>query len=97
MVILFVVTPFFRRRKRGPRYARDDMPMAPLFEVFLFWMLLAMGGLLGAVALGALYATLMLGLTLERLELIAVVLMAVASIACFTVAMRMWFRLNRGR
>ncbi len=82
----FVVGDFFRRRRRGPRYERDEMPEWPLVQVILMWLLLGIGGLSAAFAI----ATLILDLGVA----IAIACAAVA-VACFWAAMKMWWVMTR--
>lgn len=49
-MILFVVGPFFDRRPRRRGYARDSMPLEPLVEVMMFWVLFVTGCLFAALA-----------------------------------------------
>ena len=82
----FIIGDFFRRRRRGPRYERDEMPEGPLLQVILMWLLLAAGGLLGAFAIAAFF-----------LDLGASVAISCAVLAplCFWQAMRLWWKLTR--
>lgn len=82
----FIIGDFFRRRRRGPRYERDEMPEGPLLQVIWMWLLLAAGGLLGAFAIAAFF-----------LDLGAIVAIPCALLAplCFWQAMRLWWRLTR--
>ena len=82
----FFAGDFFRRRRRGPRYERDEMPEGPLLQVVLMWFLLALGGLAGAFALSAFFLD--LGAS-------AAVACAVVAVLCFWRAMAMWWRLTR--
>ncbi|HEY4641338.1 MAG TPA: hypothetical protein VII75_08340 [Thermoanaerobaculia bacterium] len=82
----FVIGDFFRRRRRGPRYERDEMPEGPLLQVAFMWLLLAAGGLLGAFAIASFFLELGWSVAIPC---------ALLSPLCFWQAMRLWWRLTR--
>jgi len=82
----FIIGDFFRRRRRGPRYERDEMPEEPLVQVALMWILLAAGGLSGALAIASFF----LDLGVE----VAIVCAIIAPL-CMWRAMLLWWRLTR--
>jgi hypothetical protein len=94
-MLLFVIGAYFRRRRRGLRYSRDELPMAPLIRVLAFCGLLGMGGLLGIVALCAAYVRFVLGLPLDSLSFGVGATAAVFSPVCVFLAMRLWFGMRR--
>lgn len=95
-MFLFVIGDFRFRRRRGPRYARDELPMAPLIQVLAFCGLLGMGGLLGVVALCAAYVRFGMGLALDGPSLAVAGTAAIFSPLCVVAAMRVWFGMRRG-
>jgi len=82
----FIIGDFFRRRRGGPRYERDEMPEGPLVQVLFMWLLLAAGGLSGAFAVAAFF--------LDIGALVSVVCAIIAPL-CLWQAMRLWWRLTR--
>jgi len=82
----FVIGDFFRRRRRGPRYERDEMPEGPLLQVIFMWLLLAAGGLLGAFAVTAFFLDLGVGVA---------IVCAILAPLCLWRAMVLWWRLTR--
>lgn len=82
-MILFVVGPFFRRRR--PRRAQDEMPMQPLIEVLLFWAFFGIGALCGSMAIALFVA----GLALPGVAGGAV------SLGCLAASVAMWRRLRQ--
>ena len=86
---LFVIGNF-RRFRRRPQRAGDEIPTAPLVEALLFWTLFGIGALSGAVAIAGAYVS--EGDTATRVT----TLVAAASCAgCFAGAWAMWRRLLR--
>jgi len=81
-MILFVVGPFFRRRR--PRRAQDEMPMQPLVEVLLFWTFFGIGALCGSMAIALFVA----GLTWAGAAGAAI------SLGCLGGAVAMWKKLR---
>jgi len=82
----FVIGDFFRRRRRGPRYERDEMPEWPLVHVILMWLLLGMGGLAAAFAIAAMVLDLGVAIAIGC---------AIVAITCFWGAMTMWWKITR--
>ena len=82
----FIIGDFFRRRRRGPRYERNEMPNEPLLQVIFLWLLLAAGGLLGAFAVAAFF--------LDFGARVAIPCAVLAPL-CLWQAMRLWWRLTR--
>ena len=93
-MILFVVTEFFRRRRR-PRRARDEMPVRPLLDVFALCGFLAMGGLMASISSTSLAAYFAGAIVFDRLELVALVILGAIAIELLRRAVLLWFRLNR--
>lgn len=71
------------------------MPLRPLLEVVVFWMLLAMGGLFVAMDGMQLYGTFSLGAPLDTPRIVLVAVMGVLAPVCFWGALVFWFRLKR--
>lgn len=95
-MLLFFAGPFFeRRRRRG--HARDEMPLRPLLNVLMFWLLFTTGGLFAALAGAACFAALALHLPLDRLTLVSAVAMAVCSPLCLWFSVRYLWKLTRTR
>ena len=82
----FIIGDFFRRRRRAPRYERDEMPAQPLVQVAIMWMLLAAGGLFGALAVSSFFLD-------SGVE--AAIVCAILSPLCLWRAMVLWWRLTR--
>ena len=93
-MFLFVVTEFFRRRRR-PRRARDEMPVRPLLDVLALCALLAIGGLMASISSTALAAYFAGAIALDRRALAGLVLFGVFAIELLRRAVLLWFRLNR--
>jgi uncharacterized membrane protein YfbV (UPF0208 family) len=91
---LFVVTEFFRRRRR-PRRARDEMPVRPLLDVLALIAFLAMGGLMASISSTALAAYFAGAIALDRLTLAGLVVLGIIAIELLRRAVLLWFRLNR--
>ncbi len=94
LVILFTVTPSFRRRFR-PRRSDDSMPVRPLLDVMLYWLCTAFGGLFGSIGAVAFLANAIEGVRFERDELWVIATMTAIAPALFVVAIRSWRKLNR--
>ena len=77
---------FFRRRRRGPRYERDEMPEEPLVQVAIMWILLAAGGLFGALAISSFFLD---------LGVAVAIICAILAPLCLWRAMLFWWRLTR--
>jgi hypothetical protein len=82
----FIIGDFFRRRRRGPRYERDEMPEEPLVQVAIMWILLAAGGLFGALSISSFF----LDLGIE-----VAIACAILAPLCMWRAMLLWWRLTR--
>lgn len=82
----FIIGDFFRRRRRGPRYERDEMPEEPLVQVAIMWILLAAGGLFGALAIFSFF----LDLGIE-----VAIVCAILAPLCLWRAMLLWWKLTR--
>lgn len=93
-MILFIVTPLFRRRFR-PRRPDDAMPVRPLVDVMLYWFCTAFGGLFGSIGAVALIANAIEGVRFDRDELLVIGTMTAIAPALFVVAIRSWRKLNR--
>lgn len=71
------------------------MPLRPLLEVVVFWMLLAMGGLFVAMDGMQLYAAFELGSRLDTPTIVEIAVMGVLAPMCLWGALVFWFRLKR--
>ncbi len=95
-MMLFVIGGFFRRR-RGPRYSRDEMPIDPLIEVLLFWFLFGLGALFGSAALASAFAMTQFGLDRDAQSIaMALIFVALAGV-CFWRSVVIWRRMNRAQ
>jgi hypothetical protein len=94
-MLLLIVGDFFQRRPRGPRYAQDELPVGPLIDVFSLWILLTVGGFLGAAAFGTAYLMTVADLPLGLAGVMAASAMALLSPVCFWRALLVWYRLTR--
>jgi hypothetical protein len=91
---LFVVTEYFRRRRR-PRRARDEMPVQPLLDVLALWAMLSMGSLMASISATALAAYFAGAVAFDGKTIAFLVVLGATAIALLTRAVRLWFRLNR--
>jgi hypothetical protein len=82
----FIIGDFFRRRRRGPRYERDDLPEGPLLQVLWLWLLTGLGGFAFAFGVAA--------LLLELDTVVAVGCFLVAPLS-FWRAVVIWWDLTR--
>ena len=71
------------------------MPLRPLLELLTFWTLLVLGGLFVMTDAMQLYAALVLGVTLDTLEIVVMAVMGALAPVCFWIALVFWFRLKR--
>ena len=71
------------------------MPLRPLLEVVVFWMLLALGGLFVAMDGMQLYAAFALGVAMDAPRIVLIGVMGALAPICFWGALVFWFRLKR--
>ena len=93
-MIPFIITPPFRRRFRPPR-ATDEMPVAPLVDVMLYWICSTFGGLFASAGLVALLGAYFAGVQFERIEVVILSGLAALAPPLFAIAIRSWRKLNR--
>ena len=92
-MLLFVVTPEFRRRQQPPR-PRDEMPMKPMVDVLLLWVFMTLGGFCGSVGLMSFIAAQVEGMPIDHTTRVLIVAMTVAAPLFFFGTWTMWRRLN---
>jgi hypothetical protein len=96
-VLLFVVGHFFERRPRRRGYARDEMPLEPLVDVMVFWVLFVSGCFFAALAGAAVVATRAMGTQLDPEVVIAASVIGVLSPVCTGFSLRYLWKMTRRR
>jgi hypothetical protein len=94
-MLLFVVGHFFERRPRRRGYARDEMPLRPLVDVLLFWVLFVSGCFFAALAGAAAMIRGILDVRLEQNVIVIAFAMGLLAPFCLRRSFRYLWKLTR--